>query len=155
MNPPPGRVDDGVAESEDPWEAVVSGRVELDSGNPEVVDGTSVVVRDPVRLVLKLTGSDVVVLNQATVVVFVRLENGAAVVLGAATFVLLNPGVAVIVIVVAVVVLVTRTVRTEGVLDLVLLVRETDVELEAAVEEVRELLVRETEVELGVTEEAV
>lgn len=136
MNPPPGRVV-GLAVSEDPWEIVISGKVELNSGNPEAVDEVSVDVMDPVRLVVKCTGSDIVVLNPATVVEIVKFENGAVVVLGAATFVVvLNSGVVVIVMVVAVVVLVTRIVRTVGVK--ALLVRETEVELGETVEEVRE-----------------
>src|SRR4051794_19510513 len=111
MNPPPGSVvvvGGGLAISEDPWEAVISGKVELNFGNPEVVVGASVGVRDSAKLVSRSTGNDVVVSKSATVVVSVKSDNGAAVVLGAATFgVVSSPGLAVIVIVVAVVVLVT------------------------------------------------
>lgn len=115
MKPPPGSVVEVCeAVSADPWETVISGNVELSSVNPVVVDGEPVIVRDTGRLVFKLTGNDVVVLNPATVVEFVEFESGAVVVLGAATFcvVVLNPELAVIVIVVAVVILVTRTVLT-------------------------------------------
>lgn len=86
--------------------------MELCSGNPDVVDGAPVVVGDTARLVLKLTETDVVVLISATVVVLVELEDGAVVVLEAATFCVeeLDAGVTVTVTVVPVVVIVTRVV---------------------------------------------
>lgn len=53
--------------------------MELCSGNPDVVDGAPVVVGDTVRLVLGLTGEDVVVLIPATVDVLEELDAGVTV----------------------------------------------------------------------------